>query len=103
MVSLEVRRSLPLPGRPHRGALEGCLASLSDLLEGPASQPHGCRREQEAWSCAVADQGGSEGQARAEVQTNSEKLGYKKHPRKVYGPDYEEPSAPPAKTVEMTA
>ncbi|WP_221313323.1 hypothetical protein [Granulicella aggregans] len=37
------------------------------------------------------------------VQTNSEKLGYKKHPRKVYGPDYEEPSAPPAKTVEMTA
>jgi hypothetical protein len=25
------------------------------------------------------------------VQTNSEKLGYKKHPRKVYGPDYEEP------------
>ena len=31
------------------------------------------------------------------VQTNSEKLGYKKHPRKVYGPDYEEPSAPPAK------
>jgi transposase InsO family protein len=37
------------------------------------------------------------------VQTNSEKLGYQKHPRKVYGPDYEEPSAPPAKTVEMTA
>ncbi len=31
------------------------------------------------------------------VQTNSEKLGYKKRPRKVYGPDYEERSAPPQK------
>lgn len=37
------------------------------------------------------------------VQTNSEKLGYKKRPRKVYGPDYEERSAPPAKAVKMTA
>jgi hypothetical protein len=37
------------------------------------------------------------------VQTNSEKLGYKKHPRKLYGPDYEAPTAPSAEAVEMTA
>jgi hypothetical protein len=37
------------------------------------------------------------------VQTNSEKGGYRKRPRKVYGPDYEEPSAPSARAVEMTA
>lgn len=37
------------------------------------------------------------------VETNSEKLGYKKHPRKLYGPDYVEASAPPAEAVEMTA
>ncbi len=37
------------------------------------------------------------------VQTNSEKLGYKKRPRKVYGPNYKERSAPSAEAVEMTA
>ncbi len=37
------------------------------------------------------------------VETNSEKLGYKKRPRKLYGPDYVEASAPPAEAVEMTA
>ncbi len=37
------------------------------------------------------------------VQTNSEKLGYKKRPRNVYGPDYEQPNAPAAEAVEMTA
>ncbi len=37
------------------------------------------------------------------MQINSEKLGYKKRPRNVYGPDYEEWSAPPAEAVEMTA
>ena len=37
------------------------------------------------------------------VHTNSEKLGYKKRQRKLYGPDYEAPIAPPAEAVEMTA
>jgi hypothetical protein len=37
------------------------------------------------------------------VHTNSEKLGYKKRPRKVYGPEYEQPNAPAAEAVEMTA
>jgi hypothetical protein len=37
------------------------------------------------------------------VQTNSDKGGYKKRPRQVYGPDYKEPNAPPAESVEMTA
>ena len=35
------------------------------------------------------------------IQTNSNKGGYKKRPRQVYGPDYKEPAATPA--VEMTA
>ena len=38
-----------------------------------------------------------------QVQTNSEKLGYKKRPRKLYGPDYEAPIAAAAEAVEMTA
>jgi hypothetical protein len=37
----------------------------------------------------------------AKVHTNSEKGGYKKDPRRVYGPDYE-PKTPKAVAVEMT-
>jgi hypothetical protein len=36
------------------------------------------------------------------IQTNSEKIGYKKNPRRVYGPDYSAKVAP-APAVEMTA
>jgi hypothetical protein len=35
------------------------------------------------------------------VQTNSEKIGYKKKPRQLYGPNYKTKIAAPA--VEMTA
>jgi transposase len=37
------------------------------------------------------------------VQTNSEKIGYKKRPRQLYGPDYKQPNTPAAPAVEMTA
>jgi len=37
------------------------------------------------------------------VQTNSDKRGYRKRPRKLYGPEYEQPNSTPAETVEMTA
>ena len=36
------------------------------------------------------------------IQTNSEKIGYKKNPRQVYGPDYKTDIAA-APAVEMTA
>ena len=36
------------------------------------------------------------------VQTNSEKLGYKRNPRQLYGPNYK-PTSAPAPAVEMTA
>ena len=42
------------PDRPAGGAMEGCLASLSCLRQGPARQPHGRRREQAARPRAVA-------------------------------------------------
>lgn len=37
------------------------------------------------------------------VQTNSEKGGYKKNPRQLYGPNYKPKSAPAGQAVEMTA
>jgi hypothetical protein len=79
-------------------------ASLSRLQQGSTRQPHTAivenKRLRPARTVIKAQQ---DMKCQPKIQTNSEKGGYRKTLRKVYGlPEEQRNSPPPAETVEMT-
>ena len=76
--------------------MESCAASLSRFQQRPASESAaivGNKRLGHALSIVKAQQ---DLKLATKVMTNSEKDGYKKRGRKIYGPDFESKTREPA-------